>query len=241
MSTKTITSTREQPVQQPAASDEGPRLSLRVLTRPAERIDALKLIADSIAQQRQSASQVLIFHPICLAILAGFIAITHVVAGIARNDYSAMVITYAGVVLTYLLAIRYCTSAYIQTAENMDWHTWLKGPDGKDDIILGAQYGADIIAALVLRLPKSRSGDKALIRAWTTKTRYRRRGLGGDMLREAVKVAKERRGRNCDVEFAKDHANSSMPLHSAFTATFEARDDRLAKALSNAVAEVSSD
>ncbi|CAM1503547.1 Fc.00g011380.m01.CDS01 [Cosmosporella sp. VM-42] len=238
MSTSTLTRTRQQPVSQSATSEEVRELSLHILTRPCDKVDALKLVADSIAQQRQFASRVLIFHPICLAALAGAISIVHVLAGISTDDYASMVMSYSGVVTAYFLTIRYFTSSYIQIAEEMNWNTWLKGPNDKDDIILGAQYGNEIIAALVMRLPKaSKTGT---IRAWTTKTRYRGRGLGGDMLREAVKLARERRGRECAIVIAEDHVNSSMPLHSTFNAPFKTRDERVAKALSKAVAEVDS-
>lgn len=242
MSTSTMTQAREQPASTTKTPDEDPKLSLEVLTRPCEKIDALKLIGDSIAQQRQVASQHIIFHPLCLAGLVGVVAVCHVTFGIANDDYAAMLLTYSGLVLTYLLAIRYITSAYIDIAEDMDWNTWLKGPGGKDDIIFGARYGTEIVAALVLRLPnKSNAQDKvALVRAWTTVRRYRGRGLGGDMLREAVKHVRQTKGRECDVQFAEDHAHSKMPLRSLFNEPFRARNAQTFKALKKTVAKYDS-
>lgn len=136
-----------------------------------------------------------------------------------------MLIIFPGIILTYLVAVRYFTSAYIRIAEETKWMEW-----AKNDTIIGARYGEDIIGAVVMRLEK-----KAVIRGWTTKTRYRGRGLGGDMLSESVKIAKAKLGRNCAVEFAEDHANSQMPLYTMFNGPFLAREAKAKKALGAAL------
>ncbi|KAI1011936.1 hypothetical protein LB503_004267 [Fusarium chuoi] len=155
---------------------EPPPLSIEILTDPKEKKDALKLIADSVAQQRQTASRAMIFHPIPLSVFIAILAIAHYGAGIGK-DISTMLIIYPA----------------------------------------------------VLRLEKS--NNTAFIRAWTTRARYRRRGLGGDVLRESVGIAKQKLGKNCTVEFAHDHANSEMPLHELFNAPFLARQMKAKKAL----------
>lgn len=233
-----MTSTRQQPESTTKTQDELPQLSFEILTRPADKIDALKLIGDSIAQQRQIASQHIIFHPTCLAGLVAALAITHVALRVPSNDYGTMLLTYSGIVLTYLLAVRYLTSEFVNIAEDMDWNTWLKGPGDKDDIIFGARYGTEIIAALVLRLPNKYNAQEnvALIRAWTTVRRYRGRGLGGDMLREAIMHVRKTRGSDCAIDFAEDHAHSKMPLRPVFNEPFRARNTKASKALANAVA-----
>ncbi|KAF7563727.1 hypothetical protein G7046_g388 [Stylonectria norvegica] len=221
-----------------AVTDDPPQLSIQLLTRPDDRWDALKLVVDSVAQQRQVASQVLIYHPICLAVLAAAIAIMHVATGVSTSDLGQLVIAYVGIVISYLMTIRYFASSYIQLAETTDWAAWLKNSAGVEDLIVGARYGDEIIAALVLRVQDGASedsGKEAIVRAWTTRTKYRRRGLGGDMLAEAVKVAKKTQGRDCRVTIAEDHANSSMPLHSLLNGSFRARNARASKALSQAV------
>ncbi|KAI1041442.1 hypothetical protein LB505_005677 [Fusarium chuoi] len=210
---------------------EPPPLSIEILTDPKEKKYALKLIADSVAQQRQTASRAMIFHPIPLSVFIAILAIAHYGAGIGK-DISTMLIIYPGIILTYLVAIRYFTSAYIRIAEETNWLDWMK-KDGVEDTIIGARFGKDIIAAAVLRLEKS--NNTAFIRAWTTRARYRRRGLGGDVLRESVGIAKQKLGKNCTVEFAHDHANSEMPLHELFNAPFLARQMKAKKALSAAL------
>ncbi|KAM0427862.1 hypothetical protein ACHAPT_007321 [Fusarium lateritium] len=220
------------------SSTEPPPLSLEVLTDPNDKKDALKLVVDSVAQQRQVASRAIIFHPLSLAVFSAVLAIAHYAAGVGK-DFSAMLITYPSIILTYLVATRYLSSAYIRIAEDTDWLGWLKNEDGAEDTIIGARYGNDIIATVILRLDKTsgrkNSDSKALIRGWTTRARYRHRGLGGDMLRETVKIAKQKQGQNCTIEFADDHANNSLPLHTVFNAPFFARQARAKKALSAAV------
>ncbi|KAL4729715.1 hypothetical protein ACLX1H_004138 [Fusarium chlamydosporum] len=206
---------------------EPPPLSIEILTNPTEKKDALKLIVDSVAQQRQTASRALIFHPITLSIFAAVLAIAHYGANVG-NDISTMIIIYPGVVITYLVAIRMFTSAYIRIAEETNWLEWMK-KDDVEDTIIGARFGEDIIGAVILRLEKSE--NKAIIRGWTTKSRYRGRGLGGDVLSESVKIAKKALGKDCIVEFASDHANSHKPLYTIFNGPFLAREAKAKRAL----------
>ncbi|KAH7245785.1 hypothetical protein BKA59DRAFT_175516 [Fusarium tricinctum] len=208
-----------------------PPLAIEILTQPSEKKDALKLVVDSVAQQRQTASRALIFHPIALSIFTAVLAIAHYGANVGK-DITTMITIYPGIVITYLVAIRYFTSAYIRIAEETDWLNWLKSSDVEDSII-GARFGEEIIGAVILRLNKS--DNAALIRGWTTKSRYRRRGLGGDVLRESIKIAKRALGRDCTVEFAADHANSHMPFYTIFNGPFLARQASAKKALAAAV------
>ncbi|KAF5238166.1 hypothetical protein FAUST_5680 [Fusarium austroamericanum] len=208
-------------------SVEPPPLAIEILTDPKEKKDALKLIVDSVAQQRQTASRALIFHPISLSIFSACLAIVHYGANIG-NDISIMLIIYPGIILTYLVAIRYFTSAYIRVAEETDWLDWIK-----EDTIIGARFGDEIIGAVILRL--DRAEKKAIIRGWTTRARYRGRGLGGDVLNESVKIAKGVLGKDCTVEFAPDHANSHMPLYSIFNGPFLAREAKARKVLGAAL------
>lgn len=228
-------------VTQTKKNDEIPRLSIEVLTKHNDKVDALKLVADSLAQQRQVASRILIFHPCCLAVLALFLSTGHyVIASSGRDDLGGFIITYGGVVLAYLITIRYFTGPYIHLTEEREWPQWLRGPDGVDDLILGARFGGDLIGALTLRLKrsggkKSTRQRKAAIRAWTIRTRYRGKGLGSDMLLEAVVVTKKALGRDAGVEIAADHVNSPMFLHPIFNGEFLARDAKASKALSQAI------
>jgi hypothetical protein len=202
-----------------------PKLSVEIIKGAKERLDALRLVADSVAQQRQTASRLLIFHPYCLATLALVLSVAlHFTGG--TSEIAAASVTGSGVLLTYLMIIRYLTSGYIHLAENTDWLEWLRDSQtGKDDLVIGVRYGSEIIGATVLRLLQASKEDKeqrncAVIRAWTTKLRYRRQGLGSDMLLEAIEIAQATLGQGTVVEFAEDHANSTILVPALFHKDF---------------------
>ncbi|ROT40645.1 hypothetical protein SODALDRAFT_101493 [Sodiomyces alkalinus F11] len=79
-------------------------------------------------------------------------------------------------------------------------------------------------------------GGKGLVRAWTTSLRWRGRGVGVDLLREAVRVTRERCGRDAEIGFARQHANSMVVLPEVFNRSFRQMERRAAKALDRAVA-----
>ncbi|KAH8912391.1 hypothetical protein BR93DRAFT_922350 [Coniochaeta sp. PMI_546] len=227
-----------------------PPLSLDVLTTKDDKVAALKLVADSIAQQRQQASFNLVFHPLCLTVLVALLAAAYQVGWVRRDrDLGTLLTLCSGAVMTYLLAIRYAASPYINLAERLQW-SFLLSEDGEEDLVLGSKYGNEVIGALVLRLEptshaggkkKSRvvslKGGKGVIRAWTTRLRYRGKGVGGDLLREAVRITKERCGRDAEVGFAKEHANSHMVLPEMFNGPFRKTEMRAAKALEAVLAD----
>lgn len=243
-----------------ASDGDIPPLSLDVLTKKDDKVAALKLVADSIAQQRQQASLSLIFHPLCLAVLGVALAIAYQFAWVRRQrDLGLTVAMCCGVVMTYLLAVRYVASPYLQVAEGLGWD-WLSAAEGggspEEDLIIGTHFNGELIGALVLRLEPgpstvstsrkrnshSRSpslkGGKGVIRAWTTRLRYRRKGVGGDMLQEAVKVTRERCGRDAEVGFAKEHANSAVVLPDMFNGPFRRNEVKAAKALEAVLADL---
>ena len=256
--------------------DDIPPLTLDVLTTRQSKTDALKLVADSIAQQRQQASYHLITHPVCLAVLFAAMGVVYQVS-IARkpdSDWGSTVMLLSGVVMTYLMTIRYFTSGYIRLAESLSWD-WLLNPsteistgEPEEDIILGTYYGTELIGALVLRLEpsngsrssspssssnkarkshsrhnsfssKSLKGGKGIIRAWTTKLRYRGRGVGRDMLVEAVRLTREKCGKEAEVGFAAEHANANCGevLPEWFCGGFRKGERRAAGCLEGVIAE----
>ncbi|KAH7626341.1 hypothetical protein B0T09DRAFT_272142, partial [Sordaria sp. MPI-SDFR-AT-0083] len=268
--------------------DDIPPLTLDILTTRPAKTDALKLIADSIAQQRQQASYHLITHPACLAILFASLGIVYQF-GIARkpaedSDLGTTVMLLSGVVMTYLMTIRYFTSGYIKLAESLSWD-WLLNPSSEtststgtgtggeqeEDIVLGTYYGTELIGALVLRLEppassrsanpnsstsssnkarkshsrhnsfsaKSLKGGRGVIRAWTTKLRYRGRGVGRDMLIEAVRLTREKCGKEAEVGFAAEHANANCGevLPEWFCGGFRKGERRAAGCLEGVLAE----
>ncbi|KAL7627685.1 hypothetical protein AAE478_001879 [Parahypoxylon ruwenzoriense] len=229
--------------------DDLPPLSVCILDSETDKVDALNLVADSIAQQRQSSSYYLVFHPYLLAILAVGLAIAYQYSWRIRRDLGMALMLHSGVVMTYLLGIRYFTGQYIQVAENLKWK-WMVSEDGEEDTVIGVRFGRDLIGALILRLEPNQNlagkkrnrsstlrGGKGVIRAWTVKLKYRRKGVGIDMLHEAVKVTREKCGKDAEVGFAKEHANSTMVLPEAFNGPFRKNEQRAAKTLEKVLGE----
>lgn len=234
--------------------DDLPPLSVGILDGELDKLDALNLVTDSIAQQRQSSSYHLVFHPYLLAILSVGLALAYQYSWRVKRDLGTALMLHSGVVMIYLLAIRYITGAYIQVAEGMKWSWMVSEADGEEDTVIGVRFGKDLIGALVLRLEpnpnhhlagsKKRNsrgsalrGGKGVIRAWTVKLKYRGKGVGADMLHEAVRVTRERCGRDAEIGFAREHANSTTVLPEAFNGAFRKDEQRAAKALEKVLSE----
>lgn len=236
--------------QQQADLDGIPPLSLDVLASHDDKVDAFKLVADSVAQQRQQASLNLVSHPLLLAALAAALAWAGRYGWVVRHkDLGTTLLLVSGVVMTYLMGIRYLSSPYLRVAEALDWE-WLVADDGEEDTIIGSRFGDEMIGALVLRLEPNPSlagkkknralslkGGKGVIRAWTTKLRYRKRGVGNDLLHEAVRVTRERCGKDAEVGFAQEHANSTMVLPNFFNGPFRKQEMQAARTLEKVLAE----
>ena len=184
-------------------------LQLSTYTAESEddRIEGLRLVADSVAQQRQVSSKILMFHPISLAVFSTIVAIATQYTMRSYNDKTMLGTTLGGVTMTFLVFIRWMTGAYIGLAEAID-SEWL----GQDRITV-VKWGEDIIGSLVLGWADNdaakkrgrRRRGKAVIRAWTVKLKYRGKGVGEGLLEEAVKVAGERGADG--IVFDGDHAS----------------------------------
>ncbi|OTB08236.1 hypothetical protein M426DRAFT_317354 [Hypoxylon sp. CI-4A] len=229
--------------------DDLPSLTTGILGGESDKVDALNLVADSVAQQRQSSSYNLVFHPYLLAILTVALGIAYQWSWRIKRDLGTALMLHSGVIMTYLLTIRYFTGQYIQVAESMKW-SWMVSEEGEQDTVIGVRFGKDLIGALVLRLEpnpnlvgKRRSrgsalrGGKGVIRAWTVKLKYRHKGVGVDLLHEAVRITKEKCGKDAEVGFAKEHANSTTVLPEVFNGPFRKDEQRAAKTLEKVLSE----
>ncbi|UNI23338.1 hypothetical protein JDV02_009166 [Purpureocillium takamizusanense] len=277
-----------------------PPLTYEVLTTDDAKRDALQLVADSIAQQRQVASLAVIFHPACLVAVVAACALAW--RHNAARDVGTAMTACSGLVIAFLAAVRMLTSRYVNLAEAFRWRDFIApspassgqgGGDEKEDLVLAARFGDELIGALVLRLVfpanataddgdvEKKGGDEeedvrltrrsnktnkgvaknkrskqqqqhdgdgragatpqaGLVRAWTTKLRYRGRGVGGDLLRFAVVTTRSACGGGGDdvaapVSFDAAHANSALPLPDMFNRPFRARDDKARRALAHAL------
>jgi len=185
-----------------------PELVTFVAEYELDRYDGLKLVADSVAQQRQVASRALISHPVNLAVFVAVLAAAVSQLYKTPADLPLVLTTFGGLSMVGLVAVRYLTGRYIFLAESINWE-WLG-----DDTLLITKFGDQVIGALVLAWvsaegKRRRKGGRGSIRAWTVKLKYRGKGVGTALLEEAAKLTGERGG-EC-IEFAEDHARRIPP------------------------------
>lgn len=158
-----------------------------------------------------------------------------------RSDIGNLAITLLGVSMACLITVRGITSGYLNLAEEINWKFMTNG-EGEEDAIIGSRYREELIGACVLRLErnghacgkKTKEGaisGKGLVRAWTTRIRYRGIGVGTELLEKAVKLTREKLGDSAQISFAADHANSKMVLPEVFNGGFRKREARAARAL----------
>ncbi|KAL8677322.1 MAG: hypothetical protein Q9186_006234 [Xanthomendoza sp. 1 TL-2023] len=101
-----------------------PTLKTYPTTTPSEKASALRLIADSIAQQRQSTSFALITHPYPLSLIILLLGVLS-----QYFDFATFATTAGGIVMILLLAVRMVTGGYIGLAETINFG-WLEGSAG---------------------------------------------------------------------------------------------------------------
>jgi Acetyltransferase (GNAT) family len=230
-----------------------PDLTTTLATTDDAKIDSLKLLADSVAQQRQLASNAIIFHPLTVSIWLLFIAIAGQWQYDGTTGSLALVgVTAAGLSMAVLISVRWAVSGYIEMAEDVGTWKWLEGTregegEKMGDVVLLERFGEEAVGTVVLRglrdevrpvSPKKggkrqgsgggKAGVRGVIRGWTVKRRYRHKGLGAGLLEEAVKVCLEK-GWSGPV-FADEHANSGRVVWPIFNGAMESRE-RKARAL----------
>jgi ribosomal protein S18 acetylase RimI-like enzyme len=200
-------------------TEDLPELKSYTATTREDKVEALKLVADSVAQQRQTASKALIFHPVNLSIYIALMAVVGSRLYKTPADIAIVATTLAGLTMACLMAVRYVTKDYILEAEKIGWDL-LDGAnkDREQNLaVLVTKWGDQIIGALVLNWVfgengkgKKKKGGRGLIRAWTVKMRYRRRGVGTELLEQAVEMIAKKGGESID--FADDHVSKCNPF-----------------------------
>lgn len=221
------------PAEDPLA--EIPPLTTTVLTDADERLEALKLVADSIAQQRQLSATSIIFSPLTIAVWFAVMGIVYQYLYTVRSDLALIFTTGAGLTMAMLVAIRGATAGYLSEAEKINWG-YLKNEGEDEDLLVGTKFGDEIIGALIIRIERGvgatkkkakqakGQGGKAVIRAWTVKLRYRHKGIGTGLLEEAIRISRETLGRDAEIGFSADHANSKVLIPGVFTSPMKKRE-----------------
>ncbi|KAF2796266.1 hypothetical protein K505DRAFT_323434 [Melanomma pulvis-pyrius CBS 109.77] len=228
----TTMSLQSSPAAPSAPVDALPALATYTASTEDDRVEGLRLVADSVAQQRQVTSKMLVFHPANLA--AYFVALALLVQYLLRagHDWIMIGTLIGGLTMSCFAAVRWAAGGYIGLAEEIDWE-WL----GEDRMIV-VKWGEEIIGALVLGWADSeaakkkggrRKRGKAVVRAWTVKLKYRGKGVGEGLLEEAVKVAGEKGADG--IVFDAEHANSTRLLPRFYNGFLDKREARAEKAL----------
>lgn len=129
------------------------------------KAEALRIVADSVAQQRNIGSRALIFHPISIVVLAIAIAVLkRIYTDGDETNWIMIGTTMLGVIMSLLGAIRLTFGPYIFEAERVGTWKWLnEGRSvteeeesglravGEIDEVLMTQFGDDYIGAIVFR------------------------------------------------------------------------------------------
>jgi len=129
------------------------------------RVEALHLVADSVAQQRNLASSALIYHPVTLGLLVVAFGVTRQWFSDGHNvEYIKVFTTFLGIAMAFLAGIRLLCGPYIFEAEKVGTWAWLdKGRSveeeeetgshvlGDVDEVLLSKFGPDHIGVIIFR------------------------------------------------------------------------------------------
>jgi len=184
-----------------------PELKTYTAKSEEDKIAALKLTADSIAQMRQTANNALITHPLNMAIAVAILALVARFTYESRQDIYLAGTSGAGIVMTMLAAFRFMTKEYLFAAEAINWD-WL----GDANVIV-TKFGEEVIGTVIVEWisgegrTKRKKAWRGEIRAYTVRLKYRNKGVGSALLEEAVKEARKKGAET--IEFADDHASKS--------------------------------
>lgn len=209
-----------------------------------ERSKALRLIGDSVAQQRQLAAKAIVLHPYSVATL---ILLTGILARCCTLQ--ALFAISTTLVVMILAAMYWVTRDYTTRAAQID-SDWLEGPlktigengngsgvkkgfKGDEPIVVVSRWGEDIIGALVLRVAKR--DRKGYVRAWTVDSSHRGKGVGSSLLQEGVRIAWGKGARAMELEMS--HANSYRVLPQTFNKGFDEQEARAGLLLTDLVAQ----
>lgn len=184
-----------------------PELNSYMTDDEDEKVAALKLVADSVAQMRQSANTGLIFHPLNMTVAVAIISLLARFMYDRGYDWVTIGTTCSGLIMVLLALCRYATQGYLLAAEDINWD-WLGGAD-----VIITKFGDEIIGTVMIDWLSDESRQKRKkawrgeIKAWTVRLRYRGKGVGLALLEDAMKECR-RQGAET-IKFSQNHASKS--------------------------------
>ncbi|MCJ1472502.1 hypothetical protein MMC13_001150 [Lambiella insularis] len=176
------------PTSTPPPAFDLPPLTTTPATTPAHKHAALKLIADSLAQRRQTAAYIVITSPAVAALSVAAFAVLWRLMYTDRSSLPLLLTTFAGVLMVLLVGVRGLVAGYLELAEKIDW-AWL----GADEVWV-TLWGREevVVGTVVVRGEKRGKRKRGVVRAWTVRLRERGRGVGRGLLEEVARVGRER-------------------------------------------------
>ena len=173
-----------------------------------DKVAALKLVADGVAQMRQTANNTLISHPLNLAVAVAALALFCRVMYDTGKDPATILLGCVGGLMVSFAACRFLTERYLHAAEEIGWE-WLGDAD-----VLVTEFGDEIIGTVIVdwlsgdattTRQKRKKACRGEIKAWAVRMRYRKKGVGSALLQDAVDEAKSKGAEG--IGFADAHAS----------------------------------
>lgn len=183
-----------------------PELKTYVTDDNGDKVDAMKLVADSVAQMRQTANSSLIFNWLNMAAGMAFLSfLARYMYNKGDKDIGTAGTTCTGAIMIIFVMCRWLTGPYLLAAEEINWE-WL----GAADVIV-TKFGDEIIGTVIVdwisgeSRQKRKKAQRGEIKGWAVRIKYRQKGVGGALLEEAVKESRKKGVET--IEFAEDHAS----------------------------------
>ncbi|MCJ1311829.1 hypothetical protein MMC25_005502 [Agyrium rufum] len=223
---------------------EIPPLTTSLSSSDEETVAALKLLADSLAQDRQRAASAVIYNPFSLSGAIVIFGIVFQYMYTTTSDLPLIFTTFCGILSALLVAVRMVIGPYIDIAESVNWK-WL----GDKSEVLVTRFGDDIIGMVVWEIlsgaalgegaatgKKGKKRKEAVLRGWTVRKRERGRGCGRDLIEETIRILGSERGVDA-VRWDEDGIYAKRVLPSIFNGPFNKRDKRARQLLEEVVKE----
>lgn len=258
--------TPELALPEPANHDDAyqlPELGTKATDQADDLIAALRLVADSVAQQRQIAAKSVMCHPWYIITLLVLFSVIFFTMYDSPSDWPMIIMTLAGTQMASMMGVKMMVDPYLEAAEKTGKWVWLYGNSGmktpsqaqfmteaekiaykrERDVVIVTQYDGEVIGTVVLRFERlstdspvskyARPSERCLIRAWTVKQRYRGNGVGTVLLVHAVHMSYARTG---DAPlFANNHAHSIRVLPAHFNARIKKLEKLAHKQLASVI------
>lgn len=202
---------------------------IEVLWMDRDKDAALDLVKTSVLQQKIGAFRAVALHPLIVAWWIVLSAVAWKLCSHAEFDLKTTITVVLVMTIGLISGIYNACRRYDTHANDIET-SWTK----PEDIIIGARSKEGLISTAILRIEnfparnkRRKTNGKALITAWTTRKEHRKKGIGKQVLEEAVRIARERAGNSVEIGFAAEHANSHFPLPELFIKRFR-KNERMA-------------